>query len=98
MTNERRHDDAPATIDREDAAAPVIDDQLDDKLEDQGLGSVRPEGAAPLDPDDEGIGSVRPAEIDPLEARDRGLGNVRLEEAEPPDPDDEGLGSLGTNG
>jgi hypothetical protein len=94
MADERPNDDTPVTIDREDAAAPVIDAQLDD----QGLGNVRPEEVAPLDPDDEGIGNVRPAEIEPLEPRDEGVGSIRPEEAPGPDAADEGLGSLGTNG
>jgi hypothetical protein len=93
MTQDRPDDD-PVVIDREDAAAPVIDTELDD----QGLGGVRPEEVAPLDPDDEGIGNVRPAEIKPLDHRDEGVGNVRPEEQAASDPNDDGLGSLGTNG
>jgi hypothetical protein len=94
MTHDRHDDDDPVVIDREDAAAPVIDAERDD----QGLGGVRPEEAAPLDPDDEGIGNVRPAEIEPLDPHDEGVGSVRPEEKAVPDPNDEGLGSLGTNG
>jgi hypothetical protein len=95
MTDERPTEDGPVSLDREDAAAPVIDADLDD---DKGLGSIRPEEITPVDPDDEGIGNVRPAEITPLQPGDEGIGSVRPEEAPPPDPDDEGLGSLGTNG
>ena len=94
MTTDRPDEDAPVTIDREDAASPVIDSQL----EDEGLGNVRPEEVGPLDPDDEGIGNVRPAEIPPLAPGDEGVGSIRPEDAPPPDPDDEGLGNLGTNG
>jgi hypothetical protein len=94
MTQNRPDDDAPVVIDREDAAAPVIDAQLDD----QGLGNVRPEEVTPLDPDDEGIGNVRPAEIEPVGPGDEGVGSVRPEEQAAPDPNDKGLGSLGTNG
>ena len=93
MTKDRPND-VPVVIDREDAAAPVIDTELDD----QGLGGVRPEELAPLDPDDEGSGNVRPAEITPLDPRDEGVGSVRPEEQAAPDHHDEGLGSLGTNG
>ena len=96
MTQPRRDDDTPVTIDREDAASPVIDRDLD--AHDQGLGGVRPEEVTPLDPDDEGIGDVRPPEITPVDPADPGLGGVRPDEVPPPDPDDEGLGSLGTNG
>jgi hypothetical protein len=94
MTHDRPDDDDPVVIDREDAAAPVIGAQLDD----HGLGGVRPEEVAPLDPDDEGIGNVRPAEIEPLDPSDEAVGSVRPEEQAAPDPNDEGLGSLGTNG
>ena len=96
MTQDRPEGDAPVTIDREDAAAPVIDRDLD--ASDRGLGGVPPEEVTPLDPDDEGIGNTRPEEILPVDPRDEGLGGVRPDEAAPPDPDDEGLGSLGTNG
>jgi hypothetical protein len=94
MTQDRPADTTPVRIDREDAASPVIDAQLDD----QGFGSVRPEEAEPLGPDDEGIGNVRPGEAEPLEPGDEGIGSIRPEEVPPPEPDDEGLGSLGTNG
>jgi hypothetical protein len=94
MTQDRADKDDPVVIDREDAAAPLIDADLDDR----GLGNVRPEEVSPLDPDDEGIGNVRPAEIQPVGRRDEGFGNLRPEEEASPDPDDEGLGSLGTNG
>jgi hypothetical protein len=94
MTHDRPDDEEPVTLDREDAAAPVIDAEL----QDQGLGNIRPNEAAPLGPDDEGIGNVRPAEIEPIEPGGRGLGSIRPEEAPGPDPDDEGIGSLGTNG
>ena len=94
MAHDRPDDEEPVTIDREDAAAPVIDAEL----QDQGLGNIRPEEAAPLDPDDEGIGNIRPQEAAPLDPDDEGIGNIRPEEAPGPGPADEGIGSLGTNG
>ena len=72
MTTDRPDEDAPVTIDREDAASPVIDAQL----EDEGLGNVRPEEVGPLDPDDEGIGSIRPENAPPPDPDDEGLGNL----------------------
>jgi len=72
MTPDRPDEDAPVTIDREDAASPVIDAQL----EDEGLGNVRPEEVGPLDPDDEGIGSIRPENAPPPDPDDEGLGNL----------------------
>jgi hypothetical protein len=83
----------PVRLDREDAAAPTIDADLD-----EGVGNVRPEEVTPLDPDDEGVGDIRPDEVAPPDRRDEGLGDIRPDEVSPPDEDDEGLGSLGTNG
>lgn len=97
MTQPRDDDDrTPVTIDREDAASPVIDRDLD--AHDQGLSGVPPEEVTPLDPDDEGIGNIRPEEITPVDPGDQGIGGIRPEDEPPPDPNDEGLGSLGTNG
>jgi hypothetical protein len=94
MTDRTGAEDRPVTLDREDAAAPTIDRDLDD----EGLGNIRPEEITPADPDDEGIGNVRPAEIVPLDPADQGVGSVRPEESAPPDPGDEGIGSTGQNG
>ena len=63
MTTDRPDEDAPVTIDREDAASPVIDAQL----EDEGLGNVRPEEVGPL---------VRPEDAPPPDPDDEGLGNL----------------------
>jgi hypothetical protein len=92
----RPDDHEPVALDREDAAAPAIDHDLDAR--DHGLGGVPPEEVTPLDPDDEGIGNVHPDEIEAVEPADAGLGSVRPDEAAPPDPDDRGLGSTATNG
>ena len=96
MTHDRTDDDAPVTLDREDAASPVIDRDLDAR--DEGLGGVPPEEITPLEPNDEGVGNIRFEEIAPPDPGDEGVGSVRPEETAPADPDDEGLGSLGTNG
>jgi hypothetical protein len=72
MTHDRPDDEEPVTIDREDAAAPVIDAEL----QDQGLGNIRPEEAAPLDPDDEGIGNIRPEEAPGPGPADEGIGSL----------------------
>jgi len=96
MSEIRPDERAPVTLDREDAAAPTIDSDLE--ADDQGVGNVRPEEVTPLDPDDEGIGNVRPEQIEPIVPPDSGLGGVLPAETAPPDPADEGLGSLGTNG